>query len=81
LAVVTIACGFSCFAALIIVCSVGEISLKPDTSLRSAKVQGDSILYELTLKGKAALKLDKKSIEEFLQTATDEQLSMFIVLF
>lgn len=48
---------------------------------RPAKVQGDSVLYELTMKGKAALKLDKKSMEEFLKTATDEQLSKFIELF
>jgi hypothetical protein len=37
---------------------------------RLAKVQGESILYGLTLKGRAALKLDEKSIEKFLQTAT-----------
>jgi DNA-binding PadR family transcriptional regulator len=48
---------------------------------RPAKVQGESILYELTLKGKAALRLDKKSMEEFLQTATDEQLLKFIEAF
>ena len=48
---------------------------------RPAKVQGDSILHELTLKGKAALKLDEKSIEEFLKTATDEQLTKFMDLF
>ena len=47
---------------------------------RPAKVQGDSILYELTLKGKAALKLDKKNIEDFLKTATQEQLTKFIDL-
>ena len=45
---------------------------------RPAKVQGESILYELTLKGKAALTLDQKSVEDFLQTATDEQLLKFI---
>ncbi len=38
----------------------------------------DSALYELTLRGKAALKLDEKSIEDFLRTATDEQLLKFI---
>lgn len=48
---------------------------------RPAKVQGDSILYELTLKGKAAVKLNDKSIEDFLETATDEQLAKFIELF
>ena len=34
----------------------------------------ESSLYELTLKGKAALKLDEKNLEEFLLKATDEQL-------
>jgi DNA-binding PadR family transcriptional regulator len=38
----------------------------------------DSTLYELTLRGKAALKLDKKNIEDFLRTANDEQLLRFI---
>jgi DNA-binding PadR family transcriptional regulator len=44
---------------------------------RPGKVQGESVLYELTLKGKTALRLDKKGIEEFLKTATEEQLSRF----
>jgi DNA-binding PadR family transcriptional regulator len=48
--------------------------------IRPAKVQGDSKLYELALKGKATLKLDQKSIEEFLKTATKEQLAKFIEL-
>jgi DNA-binding PadR family transcriptional regulator len=48
---------------------------------RPAKVQGDSILYELTLKGKSALRLHEKNIEEFLKTATNEQLSKFMDLF
>ncbi len=47
---------------------------------RPAKVQGESRLYELTLKGKAALKLGEESIEEFLSTATEEQLAKFIAL-
>ena len=42
------------------------------------KIGGDSILYELTLRGKAAIRLDERSIEEFLQTATGEQLLKFI---
>jgi DNA-binding PadR family transcriptional regulator len=41
----------------------------------------DHTLYDLTIKGKAALRLDEKSIEEFLRTATDEQLLKFIDLF
>ena len=48
---------------------------------RPAKVQGDSAFYELTLKGKAALRIDEKSIEAFLKTATSEQLAKFIDLF
>ncbi len=48
---------------------------------RPAKVQGESILYQLTLRGKAALKLDEKSIEEFLKTATNDKLEKFIDLF
>ena len=40
-----------------------------------------SELYEITLKGIAALKIDKKSVEEFLKTATDEQLLKFIEIF
>ena len=48
---------------------------------RPAKVQGESILYELTLKGKAALRLDNKSMDDFLKTATNEQLTKFIDLF
>ena len=48
---------------------------------RPAKVQGDSALYELTLKGKAALRIDEKNIEAFLKTATNEQLARFIDLF
>jgi len=45
---------------------------------RPAKVLGESILYELTLRGKAALTLDQKNMEDFLRTATDEQLLKFI---
>jgi DNA-binding PadR family transcriptional regulator len=48
---------------------------------RLGKRGGDKILYALTLRGKAALRLDEKSIEEFLQTATDEQLLKFIASF
>ena len=45
---------------------------------RVGKRGGDKILYELALRGKAALRLDEKSLEEFLKTATDEQLSKFL---
>jgi hypothetical protein len=46
--------------------------------MRPAKVEDNSALYELTLKGKAALRLDEKSLEKFLNTATNEQLTKFI---
>ncbi|MCW3998879.1 MAG: hypothetical protein NWE93_01410 [Candidatus Bathyarchaeota archaeon] len=39
-----------------------------------------SELYRITVKGKAALKLDQRNIEEFLESATDEQLSNLIDL-
>jgi len=45
---------------------------------RPAQPGWDSALYELTLRGKAALKLDEKSIDDFLRKATDEQLLRFI---
>jgi DNA-binding PadR family transcriptional regulator len=48
--------------------------------MRPAKVQGESILYRLTLKGEAALRLDEKNMEDFLKTATDDQLKKFIAL-
>jgi DNA-binding PadR family transcriptional regulator len=48
---------------------------------RPAKVQGESILYGLTLKGRAALELDDKSVDDFLQTATDRQLLKLIEAF
>jgi DNA-binding PadR family transcriptional regulator len=47
---------------------------------RPAKVIGESKLYDLTLKGKAALKLDQKSIEEFLNKSSDEKLAKLIDL-
>ncbi|MCL4429845.1 MAG: hypothetical protein M1167_03735 [Chloroflexi bacterium] len=39
-----------------------------------------SELYKISLKGKAALKLDQKSIEKFLESATDTELSELIDL-
>jgi len=45
---------------------------------RPAQPGWDSTLYELTLGGKAALKLDEKSIDDFLRKATDEQLQKLI---
>ena len=40
-----------------------------------------SELFELTRKGKAALKADKKSIDQFLATATEEELQNFIDIY
>lgn len=48
---------------------------------RPAKPGWPSELYEITLKGIAALKIDEKSIEDFLNTATDRQLLKFIGAF
>ena len=47
---------------------------------RPGKVQGDSILYELTLGGMVALELDKKNLEDFIKTAKDEHLAKLIEL-
>ena len=38
----------------------------------------DSELYALTPRGKAALKLDEKNMDAFLETAKDEQLHLLI---
>jgi DNA-binding PadR family transcriptional regulator len=48
---------------------------------RLGKRGGEKALFKLTLRGKAALKLDKKSLDNFLRTATDEQLAKFLDLF
>ena len=48
---------------------------------RVTKSSGSSQFYELTLRAKAALELDRKDIEEYLQTASDEQLIKFIEVF
>jgi DNA-binding PadR family transcriptional regulator len=40
-----------------------------------------SELFRLTRKGKAALKADKKSIDQFLATATEEELQKFIDIY
>lgn len=54
-----------------------------DRSKRGKTRKGtkENLNSELALKGKAALRLDERSIEEFLKTATDEQLASFIDLF
>ena len=45
---------------------------------RPTKPGWPSELYGLTLKGKAALKLDERNIDDFLSTASDEQLRKLI---
>ena len=47
---------------------------------RPGQVEGESVLYDLTLYGKASLRGDEKSMEVFLQTATEEELSKFLDL-
>jgi DNA-binding PadR family transcriptional regulator len=47
---------------------------------RPGQVEGESLLYELTKKGKASLRADEKSMEVFLQTATEEELLKFLDL-
>jgi len=41
---------------------------------RPAQPGWDSKLYEVTLRAVVAIRLDRRSMDEFLQTATDEQL-------
>ncbi len=45
---------------------------------RVGKRGGEKILFELTLKGKAAIRLYETSMDEFIKTATDRQLLKFI---
>lgn len=40
-----------------------------------------SELFEITRKGKAALKADKKSMDKFLATATEEELQKFLDIY
>ena len=47
---------------------------------RTTQPGWSSELYEITLRGKAAVKLDQKSIEGFLKAATNEQLRKLIGL-
>ena len=52
-----------------------------DVGCKPGKVQGESVLYILTKKGKANLRLDEKNIDKFLETATDEELTKFLDLY
>jgi DNA-binding PadR family transcriptional regulator len=48
------------------------------TGTRNTKPSGTSPLYTLTLKAQAALKLSTKTLDEYLQTATEQQLTKLI---
>ena len=48
---------------------------------RPGQVEGESVLYVLTMKGKAALRLDEKSVETLLKTATDDRLGSLSTTF
>ena len=48
---------------------------------RPSKVQGECEVYGITLKGKAALRFGKKSNEEFLDTANNQELSTFLDIY
>lgn len=45
---------------------------------RPGVVQGECILYKITRKGLGALRMDRKSGDEFLDTASDEALDNFL---
>jgi hypothetical protein len=44
---------------------------------RPSAVKGDCVLYQITQKGISALKMDRKSGDKFLKTATDEEIATF----
>jgi DNA-binding PadR family transcriptional regulator len=48
------------------------------TGTRATKPLGTSPLYTLTLKAKVALKLREKTLDEYLQTAPEQQLSKLL---
>lgn len=48
---------------------------------RPAQPGWPSDLFEITRKGRAALKADKKSMDQFLATATEEELQKFIDIY
>jgi hypothetical protein len=47
---------------------------------RPGQVEGETVLYELTLLGKASLRGDERSMDVFLKTATEEELLKFLDL-
>ncbi len=48
---------------------------------RPGAVQGECVLYQTTRKGLGALRMDKKSGDEFLDTATQEVLAEFLKIY
>jgi hypothetical protein len=45
---------------------------------RPGAVQGECVLFKTTRKGLGALRLDRKSVDEFLDTATEDELDEFL---
>ncbi len=48
---------------------------------RPGAVQGECILYRITRKGRGALRMDRRSGDEFLDKATDEELDDFLRIY
>ncbi|MGD6810506.1 MAG: hypothetical protein ACQCN3_12475 [Candidatus Bathyarchaeia archaeon] len=48
---------------------------------RPGAVQGECILYKITRKGLGALRMDRRSGDEFLDTATEEKLDEFLRIY
>ncbi len=57
--------------------ALNEGSYIAPNGTRPGAVKGDCVLYQITEKGKSALKLDRKSGDKFLNTATSEELANF----
>ncbi len=48
---------------------------------RPGAVEGECILYKTTRKGLGALRMDRKSGDEFLDTASEEELAEFLKIY
>lgn len=48
---------------------------------RPGAVQGECLLYKITLRGLAALRFDRKSGDEFIDTASTEELAEFLRIY
>ena len=48
---------------------------------RPGTVQGECILYKITRKGLSALRMDEKSADEFLDSASEEELDEFLKIY